>query len=48
MRATKIIHVISAHAEGEVGGVIVGGVAPPPGDPWPGGYRLTDTRGARG
>lgn len=32
MRATKIIHVISAHAEGEVGDVIVGGVAPPPGE----------------
>ncbi len=32
MRSTKVIHVISAHAEGEVGDVIVGGVAPPPGD----------------
>ncbi len=32
MRTTKVIHVISAHAEGEVGDVIVGGVAPPPGD----------------
>jgi proline racemase len=32
MRASKTIHVISAHAEGEVGDVIVGGVAPPPGD----------------
>jgi len=32
MRSSKIIHVISAHAEGEVGDVIVGGVAPPPGD----------------
>ncbi|MEM8795456.1 MAG: proline racemase family protein [Pseudomonadota bacterium] len=31
MRSTKIIHVISAHAEGEVGDVIVGGVTPPPG-----------------
>ena len=31
MRATKTIHVISAHAEGEVGDVIVGGVLPPPG-----------------
>ncbi|MCU9849905.1 proline racemase family protein [Defluviimonas sp. WL0024] len=31
MRSTKTIHVISAHAEGEVGDVIVGGVAPPPG-----------------
>jgi proline racemase len=32
MRASKIIHVVSCHAEGEVGDVIVGGVAPPPGD----------------
>lgn len=32
MRTTRVIHVISAHAEGEVGDVIVGGVAPPPGD----------------
>ncbi|WP_374300977.1 proline racemase family protein [Paracoccus sp. (in: a-proteobacteria)] len=32
MRSTKIIHVVSCHAEGEVGDVIVGGVAPPPGD----------------
>ncbi|ASM74815.1 MULTISPECIES: trans-3-hydroxy-L-proline dehydratase [Roseobacteraceae] len=32
MRSTKTIHVISAHAEGEVGDVIVGGVLPPPGD----------------
>ncbi|TPE51769.1 trans-3-hydroxy-L-proline dehydratase [Amaricoccus solimangrovi] len=31
MRSSKTIHVISAHAEGEVGDVIVGGVAPPPG-----------------
>ena len=32
MRSTKIIHVVSCHAEGEVGDVITGGVAPPPGD----------------
>ncbi|WMS40887.1 proline racemase family protein [Acuticoccus sp. MNP-M23] len=32
MRTTKTIHVVSCHAEGEVGDVIVGGVAPPPGD----------------
>ncbi|NHF74584.1 trans-3-hydroxy-L-proline dehydratase [Paracoccus xiamenensis] len=31
MRSSKTIHVISAHAEGEVGDVIVGGVMPPPG-----------------
>ena len=31
MRTTKIIHVVSCHAEGEVGDVIVGGVTPPPG-----------------
>lgn len=32
MRSSKTIHVISAHAEGEVGDVIVGGVMPPKGD----------------
>src|SRR5579872_4625179 len=31
MRSSKIIHVVACHAEGEVGDVIVGGVAPPPG-----------------
>ena len=29
MRSSKFIHVVSAHAEGEVGDVITGGVAPP-------------------
>lgn len=32
MRSSKIIHVVTCHAEGEVGDVIVGGVAPPPGE----------------
>ena len=32
MRTTKVIHLVSCHAEGEVGNVIVGGVPPPPGD----------------
>lgn len=32
MRSSTLIHVVSCHAEGEVGDVIVGGVAPPPGD----------------
>ncbi|MDV7143462.1 proline racemase family protein [Tropicimonas sp. TH_r6] len=32
MRTSRIIHVVSAHAEGEVGDVITGGVAPPPGE----------------
>ena len=32
MRSSKIIHTVSCHAEGEVGDVITGGVAPPPGD----------------
>ena len=32
MRSIKTVHVISAHAEGEVGDVIVGGVKPPPGE----------------
>jgi proline racemase len=31
MRARTVIHVVSCHAAGEVGDVIVGGVAPPPG-----------------
>ena len=31
MRSVKTIHVVSCHAEGEVGDVIVGGVNPPPG-----------------
>src|SRR3954449_10796564 len=32
MRTSKVIHVVSCHAEGEVGDVIVGGVAAPPGE----------------
>ncbi len=32
MHSSKTIHIISCHAEGEVGDVIVGGVCPPPGD----------------
>ena len=32
MRTTRVIHVVSCHAEGEVGDVIVGGVATPPGE----------------
>jgi proline racemase len=32
MRSKTVIHVVSCHAEGEVGDVIVGGVLPPPGD----------------
>ncbi|HYC25643.1 MAG TPA: proline racemase family protein [Roseiarcus sp.] len=32
MRASKIIHIVSCHAAGEVGDVIVGGVLPPPGE----------------
>jgi trans-L-3-hydroxyproline dehydratase len=32
MRSSKLIHVVTCHAEGEVGDVIVGGVLPPPGD----------------
>lgn len=31
MRTSRVVHVVSCHAEGEVGDVIVGGVAPPPG-----------------
>ncbi len=32
MRTSSVIHVVSCHAEGEVGDVVVGGVAPPPGE----------------
>ena len=32
MSMSKVIHVVSCHAEGEVGDVIVDGVPPPPGD----------------
>ena len=32
MRSTTVVHIVSCHAEGEVGNVIVGGVAPPPGE----------------
>jgi len=32
MRTSQVVHVVSCHAEGEVGDVIVGGVAAPPGD----------------
>ena len=32
MRSSHLIQVVHAHAEGEVGDVVTGGVAPPPGD----------------
>jgi len=32
MRTSKLIHIVSCHAEGEVGNVIIGGVKPPPGE----------------
>lgn len=32
MKTSKVVHIVSAHAAGEVGDVIVGGVAPPPGE----------------
>ena len=32
MRSSKAIQIVACHAEGEVGDVIVGGVAPPPGE----------------
>jgi hypothetical protein len=31
MKSSEVIHVVSYYAVGEVGDVIVGGVAPPPG-----------------
>ncbi len=33
MRSQRIVHIVSCHAEGEVGDVIVGGVAAPPAPP---------------
>ncbi len=32
MRSDRLVQIVRCHAEGEVGDVIVGGVAPPPGD----------------
>lgn len=32
MNSSKLIHIVSCHAEGEVGNVIVGGIAAPKGD----------------
>ncbi len=32
MRSQKVLQLVNCHAEGEVGNVIIGGVAPPPGD----------------
>ena len=32
MHSRRVIHVVGCHAGGEVGDVVVGGVAPPPGD----------------
>lgn len=32
MRSQRLVHIVECHAEGEVGDVIVGGVAPPPGE----------------
>jgi len=32
VRSQRVIHIVGCHAEGEVGDVIVGGVAPPPGE----------------
>ncbi len=32
MRSQKIVHIVGCHCEGEVGDVVVGGVAPPPGE----------------
>lgn len=32
MRSTRTIQIVGCHAEGEVGDVIIGGVAPPPGE----------------
>ncbi|MFF3372198.1 proline racemase family protein [Streptomyces sp. NPDC002680] len=32
MKTERVLHIVSCHAEGEIGEVIVAGVAPPPGD----------------
>jgi len=32
MRSARLVQIVGCHAEGEVGDVIIGGVAPPPGD----------------
>ena len=49
MRSSRVIHVVSCHAEGEVGDVIVGGVAPPPGDTlWELGLDFTVSPGKTG
>ncbi|HGG05028.1 MAG TPA: hypothetical protein ENK28_06175, partial [Aliiroseovarius sp.] len=32
MLTDRVVHMVSVHAEGEVGNVVTGGVAPPPGD----------------
>ncbi len=32
MQSRRVVHVVGCHAAGEVGDVVVGGVAPPPGD----------------
>lgn len=32
MQTSRVIHLVSCHAEGEAGDVIIGGVAPPPGE----------------
>lgn len=32
MRSTRLVQIVSCHCEGEVGDVVVGGVAPPPGE----------------
>lgn len=49
MRSDKLIHVVSAHAEGEVGDVIIGGVAPPPGETlWAQSRHIAGNRALRG
>ena len=48
MRSKNIVHVVSCHAEGEVGNVIIGGVSPPPGETlWQQARWIDDDQGLR-
>ncbi len=49
MRSKNIVHVVSCHAEGEVGNVIIGGVSSPPGETlWQQARWIDDDQALRG